>query len=162
MLTQSLFSKLSTTSWWSRKGVVTQGPVRKPWLGFNLAELCSFFSHTSIGAGHSEAPPLWYAAKVCGHIMFPNLDCTQDVQKAARTWTGICWEGPVKWPRIQTVERFEIRKWKEVKREHSTAARWSPDLLWGQGSTNETYHQLLRGFREKRLCDAWQLNWGWF
>lgn len=49
--------------------------------------------------------------------------------------------GAGKMTRIQTFKSFEIRKWKGVKREHSTAVPWSPDLLRGQGSTHETFQQ---------------------
>ena len=54
-----------------------------------------------------------------------NQDKGQDIQTTSQTQIG----GAHKLTRTQTFERFEIKKRKGDKREHSTAVPWSPDLL---------------------------------
>lgn len=98
-------------------------------------KLLNVFSEVQIKI-HSPCWKLWLAElnPVCGP--FSNLDMTYGWAQSL-TRMG----GAGKMTRIQTFKSFETRKWKGVKREHSTAVPWSPDLLRGQGSTHETFQQ---------------------
>lgn len=71
--------------------------------------------------------------------LWPVFESWHDIRMSTQSLTRM--GGAGKMTRIQTFKSFETRKWKGVKREHSTAVPWSPDLLRGQGSTHETFQQ---------------------